>query len=407
MSILIQALLEAILAYAISLAASDRSSVINTARERKLAEVLEAGEDLQKALRSTGSFRSELRDACTELVRARNELGSTKLEIPLRNLLVDEVFQDDLMEWLMAGGIVEGDRVKERLLEKLESVLIDNGANTEQISHFKVDYFQSLDKAIYSNSVLADWRHRLSLDYLRAQVAELRVFAEESAGIYSEARRSSALARYCEIALKAWDIIDLSNLPEGDIHIATQAVLLRQLYVPLKVTVEARKDVELLDQALVDIETRRDQRRLKEAGYILHIPGMPDGKEVPRYSVGERLASTHRLVVLGDPGGGKTTMLRWFATALLIRKSNDPAFKQLPDTKSLPSNRWIPVLLRCRDISETDLNRSFTDFLTEHLKKSALLPDEAKVNAVKGFSNNWKQAIYERTSEMEILGHFL
>ena len=41
--------------------------------------------------------------------------------------------------------------------------------------------------------ILAAWRHQLSIDFLREQVAFLRQKAEEAAGIYSADRRQAAL----------------------------------------------------------------------------------------------------------------------------------------------------------------------------------------------------------------------
>ena len=70
-------------------------------------------------------------------------------------------------------------------------------------------------------------------------MTDLRRRTEEAAGIYSPEKRKAALDRECKEALAAWDIIDLSNLPERDIHIATQKFLLRQLYMPLRLSVEA------------------------------------------------------------------------------------------------------------------------------------------------------------------------
>jgi formylglycine-generating enzyme required for sulfatase activity len=84
-------------------------------------------------------------------------------------------------------------------------------------------------------------------------------------------------------------------------------------------------------------------------------------------------------VVLGDPGGGKTTMLRWLATAYLLRHTSDPTIEQLPDVQTLPAEPWIPVLIRCRDIGEADLCRSFKEVLAMHLNKTELQPQESQV----------------------------
>lgn len=99
--------------------------------------------------------------------------------------------------------------------------------------------------------------------------------------------------------------------------------------------------------------------------------------------MGELLGASRRLVILGDPGGGKTTMLRWMATAYLLRHKGDPAYNQIPDTATLPEHPWIPVLIRCRDLHESHLGSCFTDFLCQHLNKTTLQPEEARImNAV-------------------------
>jgi hypothetical protein len=368
----------ALLAYLISLAANERTSAIQATRKKRLDEHLEREEALRKALISQRPLREEVQIACAELARNRDKLGVTREEEPLWLLLSDDLFQDDLVEWLMAGAIEEGDAVKARLVESMTAALSRAGAPAERIEFLKTGYFEALDRAIFSSPVLSAWRHQLSLDYLREQVAFLRQKAEEAAGIYSAEKRQAALDRYCENALAAWDIIDLSNLPEGDIQIATQKLLLRQLYMPLRLTVEVSRERGADDTAFAQLEGRREARRLWEAGRsVLGEATLPDGEE--RSSVGERLGAARRLTVLGDPGGGKTTMMRWMATAYLLRYKGDTAWRQIPDTETLPEKHWIPVLIRCRDLGEDDLCHSFTDFLTQHLRKSELKPDEADV----------------------------
>jgi HEAT repeat protein len=379
MTIIGELLLTNLLGYLINLAAGERSAAIAATRESKLKEALEKDEALQKALASTHSIRDELRAACTELARNRAQLGVPAYEEPLWQLLSDEVFQTELTEWLMAGAIAEGNAVKNRILQRMEAALAIGGASQEQIEFLKTGYFEAVDKAVFAHPVLANWRHQLSLDYLREQVAVLRKRADEAVGIYSQEKQKAALDRYCEKALDAWDIIDLSNLPEPDIELAIQRLLLRQLYMPLRIQVEPTTRGESDDAALARLEAGREARRHREAGHLLaDEPDRPSRTE-SRSPVGERLGVSRRLVVLGDPGGGKTTMLRWMATAYLLRHKGDAAFSQVPDTDTLPSQPWVPVLIRCRDLGEEDLCRCFTDFLTQHLKKSELLPEEANV----------------------------
>jgi hypothetical protein len=371
--------LSTLLAYLVSLAANERSAAIFARRERTLEKALGKERSLQKALASAHSIRDEVGAACVKLAQSRRRFGVTQREEPLWRLLSDEAFQSDLTEWLKAGGIQEGSAVRERILQTMETALSNGGASSNQVAFLRTDYFDAVEKAVFENPILAAWRHQLSLDYLRGQVSALRQLADEAAGRYSPEKKKAALDRYCEKALKAWDIIDLGNLPEGDVHMATQQLLLRQLYMPLRIEMEPTKGGEDDDAVLARLEEQREIRRHREAGHL--FGDEPDESERPesRVSVGERVGAAHRLVVLGDPGGGKTTMLRWMATAYLLRYRRDATFSDLPDTQTLPSRPWIPVLIRCRDLGEADLCRCFADFLTQHLNKTELLPEEADV----------------------------
>ncbi|MBK1679570.1 HEAT repeat domain-containing protein [Rhodocyclus tenuis] len=381
MTTIAELLLPNLLAYLINLASGERSAAIAATRAGKLKKTLDEEEALRKALASTNSIRDEIRAVCKELALDYKLLDVPEHEVPLWLLLSDDHFQADLAEWLMAGAIEEGNDVKNRILLRMQTAIAQGGASPKEITDFTVGYFELVDKAIFAHPILARWRHQMSLDYLREQVAVLRQRADEAVGIYSQAKQEAALNLYCEKALATWDIIDLSNLPEGDVQISTQQLLLRQLYMPLRIEFEPTQSGDDHDAALARLEQGRETRRHREAGYFFSdatdFPGSISGNRKPRSPIGERLGVTRRLVVLGDPGGGKTTMLRWMATAYLLRHKGDAAFKQVPDTATLPDQPWIPVLIRCRELGEVDLCRCFTDFLTQHLNKTELRPDEA------------------------------
>ncbi|MFF6784355.1 HEAT repeat domain-containing protein [Streptomyces sp. NPDC012510] len=163
--------------------------------------------------------------------------------------------------------------------------------------------------------------------------------------------------RYREVALKTCDIVDLANLPISDRDLATKELLLRSLYVSLRVGVDIPPGTESqeLDTKLQDIEGRRKA---------------PDGARgtAKRFSVGERLQASKRLVVLGDPGAGKSTMLRWIATAYLLRMKADPDWNQLPDAGTLPDTDWLPLLIRCREIDESKDLGSLEEIIRQHLR---------------------------------------
>ena len=65
---------------------------------------------------------------------------------------------------------------------------------------------------------------------------------------------AQALEKYTAAARKLCDIIDLAGLPEDDRHLAMQRFLLRQLFVPLRLIVEASAEEELSDDTLQQLE---------------------------------------------------------------------------------------------------------------------------------------------------------
>ena len=342
--------------------------------QRRLEDHLADQAALREALSARRSLRDELRLACRNLAQNLALSGDlSDQERPIWRLLGDPDVQNDLADWLMLGGIQEGEPVRARLERRMEQALAQGGASIEQIAAFKAQYFDMLDRAIFSVQLLANWRHQLSLDYLRQQVTTLRRLAEQQAGIFLAEDWQAALERYYAAALNAWDIIDLRNLPQ-DIQSATQNLLLRQLYMPLRIIVEVERERAADEAAFARLEQQRDLRRLREAGRIAFSDDPTARERVP---VGARLDAARRLVVLGDPGGGKSTLLRWMATGYLLRLINDPAVAAIPDIETLPQQNWIPVLIRCRDLGEADLCRSFTDFLAQHLRKSELQPEDA------------------------------
>jgi len=157
--------------------------------------------------------------------------------------------------------------------------------------------------------------------------------------------------RYRELALRSYDIVDLANLPVTDRNLAARELLLRSLYVALRLSVDT-------DDSLQEV---RDSSAATPFG--------EPAEQNRRWSVGERLAAAKRLVVLGDPGAGKSTLLRWMATAYLLRLSADPDWPELPDVSELPNEEWLPVLIRCRDLENPAAAGSLERVLAHHLGK--------------------------------------
>jgi HEAT repeat protein len=174
-------------------------------------------------------------------------------------------------------------------------------------------------------------------------------------------RSPTAERRFRDLLLDSCDIIDLANLP-ADRRLATQELMLRNLFLPLNVRVESGPDPE---RVLESIEHRRV------------TGGRPGTAEIEEHEPpGSRLASSRRLVVLGDPGSGKTTLLRWMATAYLLRLRGDPYWPELPGVGTLPDEDWLPVLVRCRDLGPEQVSGTLDDVLLHVLRRAELTPAE-------------------------------
>jgi hypothetical protein len=172
--------------------------------------------------------------------------------------------------------------------------------------------------------------------------------------------------RYRELALRTYDIVDLANLPLMDRTIATRELLLRSLYVALRVAAEPTSGSDNPSNSLSGSASRRETSGEDEP---LNV--------ISRWPVGELLTRFQRLVVLGDPGAGKSTLLRWMATAYLLRLMADPDWQKLPDIESLPDEDWLPVLVRCRDLEEPNAAASLEQMLNHHLRKLGITGTEA------------------------------
>jgi len=215
----------------------------------------------------------------------------------------------------------------------------------------------TLGKWIAHEEVCPDGRFSFDLPRL-TKVGPSRIRAAAST------RMAAAEKKYRDLLLEACDIVDLANLPEQDRHIAARQLELRNLYVPLRVNTESVPADGDLTPALKQTDTG---------------PGAPDREASnARVSLGERLALKRRLVVLGDPGGGKTTLTRWIAAAYLLRAKGELAWEHLPDAKTLPEVDWLPIMVRCRDLDAASRAGSLDDILKHTLRKAELTESEAR-----------------------------
>jgi hypothetical protein len=245
-----------------------------------------------------------------------------------------------------------------------------------QNSNGKVFFVQMEEEAdvnfiAFDEVVALYWQD--SAKALRDLIASLQKYYSPNSDSAQESLNYDVEKRYRELALESCDIIDLANLPENDRHIATRQLELRRLYVALRVKVEIPVNVEAKEEDLKALEERRG-RKNRRAFYL--EKNEVNNDEDDRIPVGHRLAEARRLIVLGDPGAGKTTMIRWIATAYLLRLKQDSDWNDLPDVATLPNEDWLPVIIRCRDLDQSSLNGSLDDILRHTLRKSEMKEEE-------------------------------
>lgn len=220
------------------------------------------------------------------------------------------------------------------------------------------------------------WQDKIRAE--RELIEALRKYYPLPTGLQPGSLTDDAERRYRELALASCDIIDLANLPENDRHVATRQLELRRLYVALRVRVEIASGVEAETAQIEAIEKRRDSLRGRFSAISGKRITTVDEDPRKRIPIGHRLAAARRLVVLGDQGSGKTTLIRWIATAYLLRLKEDSDLRALPDVSTLPYADWLPVIIRCRDLDQSCLTGSLEDLLRHTLRKAELKETEAR-----------------------------
>ena len=178
-------IISTILSYFVGIASGLRTDAILTSQKQKLAAQLRQQEQSQAAFDAVRPLSNDVRRACLELAAKYERIGGLPAELGLQFLLGDAAFQGDFVEWLQAGGIPEGDAVKARLLQKIEASMQAAGVSASQFALLRDEFFEALEKTVFADPLLANWRHKLSLQYLSQQVSELRRLNREAAGNYS------------------------------------------------------------------------------------------------------------------------------------------------------------------------------------------------------------------------------
>jgi len=95
----------------------------------------------------------------------------------------------------------------------------------------------------------------------------------------------------------------------------------------------------------------------KSTARSLYIPGDSE------LSFRERIESEGRLVIIGEPGTGKTSLIKWLAGAYLLRLKNNPELSSYPGIDTLPDRDLVPIVARCRDIDRHNYDEWYRNIL--------------------------------------------
>jgi len=162
----------------------------------------------------------------------------------------------------------------------------------------------------------------------------------------------AAERRYRELTLRTVSRLDPAGLPDTRGRLSLRPDL-RRLYTPLRIktVIAANHSTPAMD--LGELESRRSP-------------------------IGDRLTAARRLVVLGAPGTGKSTLLRWLATAYLLQTQSLKVWAGFPDIATLRFEHLLPVLVSCRNLDAASLAGSLHDILRHTLRKAEMGESETE-----------------------------
>ncbi|NJN17192.1 MAG: NACHT domain-containing protein [Oscillochloris sp.] len=142
--------------------------------------------------------------------------------------------------------------------------------------------------------------------------------------------------------------------------------------LPLRLTLDHK--ILKLDDIFSDVEHIEWVGREIFTSSMLHDKqrSIVDAAQHERlYSIGERLDQAPRMVIVGDPGCGKTTLLASVAYRYAVealppnQRASFPSIPEQADT--LPDRPWVPVVLTCRELLDTRFDVDLQHLITYQL----------------------------------------
>ncbi|HLP44960.1 MAG TPA: hypothetical protein VK469_03390, partial [Candidatus Kapabacteria bacterium] len=165
-------ILDLLIPYLINIGAGLLTGKLLEKEQREFKEKLEKKASAMQA-QDHRSLKEQLRLVGTETARLTAKTGNTPVENNMLMLLTDEVFQEDMAVWLTAWKPTERKQAETVLAEQMVKALKRGGAEEKQIKKFKAGYFDHIEKVVFSDPRLANWRLTLALHAAFERLDEL------------------------------------------------------------------------------------------------------------------------------------------------------------------------------------------------------------------------------------------
>jgi hypothetical protein len=174
--------------------------------------------------------------------------------------------------------------------------------------------------------------------------------------------------RHCRI--KIWLLIqhqvESTQLPIEDLYID----------LPLLLTYDPRPESSVVTTAEVEQVSRQLRDSFTSAVFFDRSPisQLLQQTEPLACQISTQLKPGARLVIVGDPNCGKTTLLSFLAYSYASRR-----LKLSENHAALPDHPWIPVTLTCRDLLDANFNGSSIDLIEYQLKKRGYSTSDTRI----------------------------
>ena len=334
-------------------------------------------------------LQQKLNDSLLLLVVIGNQWGQVKYTNGKNagRLRLDD--KDDWVRKEICTGIRQENKIKTVV------ILIDNAILPETIWNCELDLLQNLQQARVRNEGGFEKDFNNLCEDLEQQIPELKRAAElekdDNTAHQPPAQNNpynQMLQDYLKVELRNYQTIQLPLISQsGRPLVVPMSEILINL--PLIISHQHEKKDQSIELTWIEHEILYIYEQLRGTHTnALWVDRASYFDDIKRDSdIGEMLKHGSRLVIIGDPGCGKTTLLQWvthhYASHFSFRESPTvvdtqdkqavvDTKKETPSKLTLPFKDWFPILIQCRELTTQPLPTHFEDVLRIHLKGRAL-----------------------------------